>query len=98
MRKMNEILDGLKGVCVYMDDMLVHGESMEAHNENLKAVMSRLNEVCLRLNPEKYVYRQSELKFLGHIFSKDGIKADPDKVSAIRTCQVHPSSTSSDKC
>ena len=84
MRKMNEILDGLKGVCVYMDDILVHGENMEAHNENLKAVMSRLNEVGLRLNPEKCVYRQSELKFLGHIFSKDCIKADPDKVSAIQ--------------
>ena len=55
MRKMNEILDGLKGVCVYMDDILVHGESMEAHNENLKAVMSRLNEVGLRQKSEKCV-------------------------------------------
>ena len=98
MRKMNEILDGLKGVCVYMDDILVHGESMEAHNENLKAVMSRLNEVGLRQNPEKCVYRQSELKFLGHIFSKGGIKADPDSLRNPETCQVHPASTSSDKC
>ena len=84
MRKMNGILDGLKGVCVCMDDILVHGESMEANNEKLKAVMSRLNEVSLRLNPKKSVYQQSELKFLGHIFSKDGIKADRDKVSAIQ--------------
>ena len=81
---MNEILEGLDGVCVYMDDILVHGESLKAHNENLKAVMSRLDEAGLRLNSEKCVYRQPELKFLGHIFSKDGIKADPERVSAIR--------------
>ena len=84
MRKMNEVLEGLDGVSVYMDDILVYGENMDAHDKNLKAVISRLNDVGLMLNPDKCVYRQSELKFLGHIFSKDGVKADPEKVKAIQ--------------
>ena len=29
------------------------------------------------------MYRQSELKFLGHVFSQEGIRADPSKVDAI---------------
>lgn len=83
MRKMNEILGNLDGVFVFMDDILIYGEDMVSHDRNLDAVLSRLAEVGLELNKDKCLYRQSELKFLGHIFSKDGIKPDPEKVAAI---------------
>ena len=42
-----------------------------------------LREVDLKLNKEKCVFAQSELKFLGHKFTKSGIEPDGDKVSAI---------------
>ena len=33
--KMNELLEGLEGVVVYMDDILVHGSNMKEHDERL---------------------------------------------------------------
>ena len=49
MRKMNEILDGLEGVFVYMDDIILNGKDMESRDNNLKAVLTRLDEVGLWL-------------------------------------------------
>ena len=37
----------------------------------------------LRLNKDKYLFRQTELKFLGHRIIADGIVADPEKVADI---------------
>ena len=45
--------------------------------------MKRLREVDLKLNKEKCVFAQSELKFLGHKFTKSGIEQEGNNVSAI---------------
>jgi len=37
----------------------------------------------LRINPEKCRFFQKELRFLGHIVNRDGIKTDPDKIKSI---------------
>ena len=50
-------------------------------------VLQTLNEVGLKLNHDKRTFRQPELKFLGHVFSQDGIRADPDKVEVILRMQ-----------
>ena len=84
MRKMLEVLEGLEGVFVYMDDVLVYGEDAAEHDNRLSKVLETLDRAGLKLNHEKCLYRKKELKFLGHIFNKDGLRADPEKVQAIR--------------
>ena len=37
----------------------------------------------MTLNPEKCSFAKSSVKFLGHMIDSEGIKPDPDKVSAI---------------
>lgn len=37
----------------------------------------------LKLNKSKVKLRQAQVKFAGHVISKDGLKPDPDKVTAI---------------
>ena len=37
----------------------------------------------MKLNKEKCIFGESQVKFLGHIVSSDGIKADPAKISAV---------------
>lgn len=83
MRKMVEVLDGLEGVFVYMDDVLVYGKDEAEHEYRLSKVLETLDHAGLQLNREKCQFRKKELKFLGHLFSQEGVKADPDKVSAI---------------
>ena len=36
------------------------------------------------INKSKVKLRQTEVKFMGHVISKDGLKLDPDKATAIK--------------
>ncbi|KAK3742464.1 hypothetical protein QZH41_002413 [Actinostola sp. cb2023] len=88
-RKLHEHLDDLPGIIVLRDDILVvgNGETQEQaeqnHDQNLKRLLERARKVNLRLNSSKMCLRQPEVKFMGHIISKEGLKPDPDKVKAV---------------
>ena len=81
---MNELLEGLEGVVVYMDDILVYCSNMKEHDERLSKVLRVLKENGLKLNNSKCHYRQSKLKFLGQSISKDVVGISRDKVAAIQ--------------
>ena len=79
---MNELLEGLEGVAVYMDDIIVHGKDMSSHDVCLQNTLERMEQAGLKLK-EKCVFRQPELRFLGHIVDASGVRADPEKIKAI---------------
>ena len=81
---MLETLEGLEGVEVFMDDILIYGTSMEQHDARLEMVLQRVESAGLKLNKEKCSLRRSQLRFLGHLIDQSGVKPDPDKVEAIR--------------
>ncbi len=84
-RKMMETLQGLDGVEVFMDDILVYGDSMEQHDAQLEKVMQRIDQAGLKLNKEKCSFRQSQLRFLGHLINQSGVRQrSGSKVEAIR--------------
>ena len=82
--KMEEIFSDLQGVEVLMDDLLIHGQTLEKHNEVLTAVLQRAKAAGLTLNRRKITLAQQSVKFVGHVFSAEGLHPDPDKVRAIR--------------
>ena len=41
---MDQLTSGLKGVAVYMDDLLVSGADARQHLKNLRALLHRLQE------------------------------------------------------
>ena len=43
-KAMEQVIQGLDGVGVYINDLLVTGETMEKHLQNLSAVFTRLEE------------------------------------------------------
>ncbi len=49
---------------------------------------SRLREVGLKVKVEKCHFLQSEVEFLGHMVSAQGVSTDPDKVSAVKQWPV----------
>ena len=87
-RRMFDILTGLEGVVCMVDDVLVHGRTIEEHDERLDKVLKRLQEAGLTLNKQKCRFSQSQVKFLGQVVDREGIRPDPDKVRAIR--EVRP--------
>uniref|UniRef100_A0A3B5PS62 Gypsy retrotransposon integrase-like protein 1 n=1 Tax=Xiphophorus maculatus TaxID=8083 RepID=A0A3B5PS62_XIPMA len=83
-KMMETVLKGLPGVHNYLDDVIVAGSSLQEHDRRLRAVLQRLTDAGLTLNMQKCTFRQSSLRFLGHIISKDGILPDPDHSAAVR--------------
>jgi len=66
-----------------MDDVLVFGRSRAEHDTRVSKVLSVLSKAGLTLNMDKCKFGLSEVNFLGHVIGASGIKADPEKISAI---------------
>ena len=81
--KMTQALEGLEGVIVIFDDILIHAETELQHNERLEACLKRCLEMGIALNPLKCKFLVDEVKYIGHIISREGIRPDPDKVKDI---------------
>ena len=82
-RKLNESLEGLKGIVCVADDILIFGISQEDHDENLRNLLIRCEERNLKLNKGKCVFNTAELDFLGHVVTNKGLKPDQKKIEAI---------------
>ena len=89
-KRMSQILIGLKGVVVLMDDVLVNGKDQEEHDARLEAVLQRLKSAGVTLNREKCEFSKSKIVFLGHLIDAEGIHPDPEKTAAI--AQMKPPS------
>ena len=63
--------------------MIVYGKDVKEHDERLNQVLDRLSKASITLNKEKCEFRKSEIYCLGQIIGKNGVKPDPDKVSAV---------------
>ncbi|CAM5087181.1 unnamed protein product [Natator depressus] len=59
------------------------GNTSEEHDNNLLSVLNCISTAGLQLNRSKCKFRQTELSFLGHTISQDGLKPDPDHILAI---------------
>src|SRR6266480_1500917 len=69
---------------VYIDDIIVHSETFGNHLNDLEQVFERIKKANLKLGPEKCKFCFGEIKFLGHIIGKDGIKTDPAKIEKVK--------------
>ena len=82
-KRMTEVLSGLDGVLCLMDDVLVFGKDKEEHDERLTQALKKITAAGVTLNPKKCEFGKEQLKFLGHLIDREGIRADPDKITAI---------------
>ena len=80
---MTVLLSKIHGVQVYLDDVLIGGKTKEEHDDRVMQVQEILKESGFLTNSNKSLFGQPEIKFMGHLISKDGVKPDPKKVSAI---------------
>lgn len=70
-------------VFVYLDDIIIATPTFEKHIEILMKVYRRLEEANLTINFEKCKFCLSSLKYLGFIVDQNGLRTDPDKVTAM---------------
>ena len=84
-RLMEQILLGLPWeiLLIYLDDVIVYAKTFEEMLARLRTVLSRLRDAQLKLSPKKCSLFQSEVKYLGHVISHEGVSTDPLKIAAI---------------
>ena len=82
-RIINQVLIGLTGSNVYMDDIIVQGDGLEDNIKNLEEVLVRLQEAKLTVKLSKCDFFKPSVKYLGHIVSAEGLKPQPEKIETI---------------
>ena len=80
---MHELIEGLQGVEVIADDFLVYGKNEKAHDMHLHAFLRRCEERNVVLSDEKLKLKSSEVPFIGHMATPEGLMAAPEKISAV---------------
>ena len=85
-RLMEKVLSGaVREKClIYLDDILVMGQTFEEHINNLRMVFDCLLKAGLRLKPGKCKLVRKQVEYLGYVVSSTGISADREKVLAVQ--------------
>ena len=88
-RKLTEQLEGLTGVTMIAEDILIFGqgdtveEALSDHDKNLHSFLLRAQERGLRVNASKFKYRLTEVTYAGYMLSQLGLRVDPKKIEAV---------------
>ena len=70
---MNQVLEGLNFAMTYLDDIIIFSNSEEEHLLNLEDVFHRLREAGLKMKRSKCNFVKSQIHYLVHLISEDGI-------------------------
>ncbi len=94
-RLMNKVLRQYIGkfVQVYLDDVIIYSNKQDEHKRHIKAVLKKIRKANLKLKPSKCQQFQTELKFVGHLVERNGIKPDLRNVKKIKNAEVPKNTT-----
>ena len=84
---MHLVLDGIKDIKFYMDDIGVFSSSWDDHLSLLSRVLTRLQDVRFTINPLTWEWIVHETDFLGHWLTPEGVKPWSKKIEAILRLQ-----------
>ena len=87
------LLQGIDGVVVYLDDILVTGSTEETHLKALEEVLRCLEQAGLRVKQSKCAFMRLSVCYLGHKIDAEGLHPLDDRVRAIRNAPT-PTSVS----
>ena len=72
-----------KFVLVFFDDILVYSHNVDEYERHLRMVFETLVRHKLFAKQSKCKFASSEIEYLGHIVSGQGVHANPSKVESM---------------
>jgi hypothetical protein len=82
-RLMDSLFCSFPFVFVYLDDLLIFSKSRSQHIVHQEQILSLLAENGLHINPDKSLFAQEEVTFLGHQVTLHGLIPLPSHVELI---------------
>lgn len=82
-KRVEEIFGDLDA-SIYFDDLIIAGRTQEEHDDNLRKLLTRARANNVKFNKDKIQHNCSEVRYLGHVVSREGLKPDPEKIQAIQ--------------
>lgn len=82
-KKVIQTFGDIEGVFVVVDDLIIAAKTVEDHDKIIRKVFKRAKENNVKFNKNKMRLRLTEVPYVGHIVSKDGLKIDMSKVKSI---------------
>ena len=83
-RLMENVLQGIPNVIVYIDDILVTGADDGAHLKTLSRVLDRLERAGFRAKKSKCMFMAPSVSYLGHLIDEVGLHPLQEKVRAVK--------------
>jgi hypothetical protein len=83
-RLMDFVMTGVKGIIMYIDDILEHSRDHEQHLKSIEEVLWRLRKYGLKLNVDKTIIGARTVQYLGYTLSGQGVTLSKDKLAAIK--------------
>jgi len=87
-RTMEVLLQGIPGVTVYIDDILITGKDDQDHLKSLEEVLSRLARVGLRAKRHKCKFMMTSVSYLGYVIDAEGLHPVLGKIQAIKDAPI----------
>ena len=72
----------------YLEDIIIFSQDELQHLEHLEIVFSCLREAGLKMKCSKCDFFKSEIHYLGHLISPEGISPLPNKLDSIEHMPV----------
>ena len=82
-RLMERVMDGIKNVLIYIDDVIIHTQTHERHLEVLEQTLQRIQRHGLKINLDKCYFGNKEVAYLGFTLTPNGILPGKDKIKAL---------------
>ncbi|GJT91780.1 hypothetical protein Tco_1080625 [Tanacetum coccineum] len=81
-RMMERVLADQRGrnVEVYLEEIVIKRKYKYSLIQDVEETLSKLRRVSIKIDPNASTFGIDEGKFLGHMVTKEGVRADPEKV------------------
>ena len=82
-RRVEDVLIGIAGVAVFIDDILVFGDTADEFLLILDQVLTRLGDAGVVVKASKCTFGSNAIEYLGHIVDNVGIRLSSKRVQAV---------------